>query len=257
MKAAAAPSEPTRIIILGALSAIADAAAREWVRRGPVRFMLAGRDRGRLEAVSADLRLRGAGVLTWAGDLSTADAEEALASMVKQLGGVDVVVLAYGVLGDQASLERSPLEVQRLLATNFTSAAGWCLAAANHLEQQGRGSLVVIGSVAGDRGRASNYVYGAAKGGLGILVQGLAHRLAHTGARAVLIKPGYVDTPMTAHVARKGLLWARPETLGRTIVTTASACGSSKPVIYAPGFWRGIMAVIRLVPARALHKTRL
>jgi decaprenylphospho-beta-D-erythro-pentofuranosid-2-ulose 2-reductase len=155
------------------------------------------------------------------------------------------------------SLRTDPVEAQRLLATNFTSAAGWCLAAATMLENQGHGALVVIGSVAGDRGRASNYVYGAAKGGLGILVQGLAHRLARTGARAVLIKPGFVDTPMTAHIARKGFLWAQPETIGHAIVKAARAGSRCEPIVYAPGFWRWIMVLIRMTPSAIFHKTRL
>ena len=119
---------------------------------------------------------------------------------------------------------------------NFTSAAGWCLAAANVLEKQGDHTLIVIGSVAGDRGRASNVSYGAAKGGLAVLVQGIAHRLAKSGASAVVVKPGFVDTPMTAHIARKGLLWAKPTAIGKKIVRIAER-GSPRPIIYTPGFW--------------------
>lgn len=247
-----------RIIILGALSAIAEAAAREWAAQGGARLMLAGRDAGRLEAVAADLKLRGAEAETFVADLSTADAEAALAEMVARLGGaVDIVLLAYGTLGDQAEAEKSPAHAQALLATNFTSAAAWCLAAANILERQGHGCLAVIGSVAGDRGRASNYVYGAAKGGLGLLVQGIAHRLARSGARAVLIKPGFVDTPMTAAIAGKGLLWAKPEAVGKVIVRQAGRSPGAPPMVYAPGFWRWIMLVIRTVPSAVFHRTKL
>jgi decaprenylphospho-beta-D-erythro-pentofuranosid-2-ulose 2-reductase len=177
--------------------------------------------------------------------------------MAAQLGGVDVVLLAYGALGDQACAEKNPAEAQQLLHVNFTSAAAWCLAAANVLEGQGKGRLIVIGSVAGDRGRGSNYIYGAAKGGLGILVQGLAHRLARTEARAIVIKPGFVDTPMTANVAGKGLLWAKPETIGRTIVRLADHGAPRSAVVYAPGFWRWIMLVIRNVPTTIFHRMRL
>lgn len=250
-------ARPTRIIILGALSAIAEAAAREWSRRSGVRLMLAGRDASRLHAVANDLRLRGAEVETFVADLTTADAEAAFAEMVKRLGGVDVVLLAYGVLGEQAEAETTPAHAQQVLVTNFNSAAAWCLAAANVLERQRSGSLIVIGSVAGDRGRASNYVYGAAKGGLGILVQGLAHRLAKAGARAIMMKPGFVDTPMTANIDQKGLLWASPETIGKAIVRTANQSTRNRPVVYAPGFWRWIMLAIRTTPAIIFHKTRL
>jgi NAD(P)-dependent dehydrogenase (short-subunit alcohol dehydrogenase family) len=113
--------------------------------------------------------------------------------------------------------------------------------------------LVVIGSVAGDRGRASNAVYGAAKAGIGTLVQGLAHRLAGTGARAVLVKPGFIDTPMTAHLPKGGPLWAKPEAIAQVIVKAASGAA---PVVYAPWFWRFILLIVRLVPAGIFHRTK-
>lgn len=251
------PAAPRRIIILGALSAMAEAAARQWSTMPGTQLMLAGRDAVRLESLAADLALRGAGTQSFAGDLAGIDAGAAFQEMVARLGGVDVVLLAYGVLGDQTKAAADAAEAQRLLTVNFTSAAGWCLAAANVLEAQGRGCLIVVGSVAGDRGRQSNYVYGAAKGGLGVLVQGLAHRLARTNARAVLVKPGFIATPMTAHIEGKGLLWAKPETLGRIIVRIAEAPSRSGPVVYAPGFWKGIMLVIRSLPASIMHRTRL
>lgn len=112
----------------------------------------------------------------------------------------------------------------------------------------------MIGSVAGDRGRASNYVYGASKAGLRALVEGIAHRLARSGARAVLIKPGFVDTPMTQGIPNKGLLWARPEAVAKVIVAAADR---GPPVVYAPWFWQGIMLVVRNTPAFIFHRTNL
>jgi decaprenylphospho-beta-D-erythro-pentofuranosid-2-ulose 2-reductase len=245
---------PKRVAILGAASAIAQAAARIWAARG-ARIALVGRNSERLEAIAADLIVRGApqaeAVVV---DCADADPTSELNRIVQSLGGLDVVLLAYGVLGDQAQLERDPAATAGLLRTNFTSAAAWCQAVAPILERQGSGVLLVIGSVAGDRGRGSNYVYGASKAGLGVLVEGVAHRLARSGARAVLIKPGFVDTPMTAGVARRGLLWATPETVGRTIVASADRGG---PVVYAPSYWRAIMFVVRNVPSAIFHKTRL
>jgi NAD(P)-dependent dehydrogenase (short-subunit alcohol dehydrogenase family) len=168
------------------------------------------------------------------------------------------VLLAYAVLGDQNRAESTLADAQDILRTDFTSAASWCLVAANELEKQGHGSLVVIGSVAGDRGRASNYVYGAAKGGLSILVQGIAHRLAPKGARAVVVKPGFVDTPMTAHIGGKGSLWAKPEAIARIIVGVADPERSAPPpIVYAPWYWRWIMYVIRFTPSSVFHRTRL
>jgi short-subunit dehydrogenase len=247
-------ASPKRVVILGATSAIAEAAARIWAGRG-ARLVLVGRNAERLEAIAADFRGRGAAQAeVLVADCAEVEPTAELSRIVEILGGLDVVLLAYGVLGDQAQLERDPAASADLLRTNFTSAAAWCQAVAAALERQRSGALLVIGSVAGDRGRGSNYVYGAAKAGLGVLVEGIAHRLARTGARAVLIKPGFVDTPMTAGVARKGPLWARPEAVARTIIASADRGG---PVVYAPAFWRPIMLVVRNVPSAIFHKTRL
>jgi NAD(P)-dependent dehydrogenase (short-subunit alcohol dehydrogenase family) len=114
--------------------------------------------------------------------------------------------------------------------------------------------VVAVSSVAGDRGRQSNYAYGAAKGGLALYMQGLAHSLAPVGARAVVVKPGFVDTPMTDGMAKGGPLWARPEAIAKAIRSAASRGG---PIQYAPGFWRMIMLAIRAVPAFVFHKTKL
>jgi len=245
---------PERVAILGATSAIAEAAARIWAARG-ARLALVGRNAVRVEAIAADLRGRGATQAeTIVADCAQADATSLVKRIIEILGGLDVALLAYGVLGDQAQFERDPDAMVDLLQVNFTSAAAWCQAIAAVFERQRSGALLVIGSVAGDRGRASNYVYGASKAGLGVFVEGVAHRLAGTGSRAVLIKPGFVDTPMTAGVARKSALWARPETVARVIVASANRGG---PVVYAPWFWRAIMLVVRNVPSTIFHKTRL
>ncbi len=248
-------AQKQNIIVLGATSAMAEAACRLWAEDG-AHLLLAGRNAARLEEIADDLRVRGAQAETHVADLASAEAAKSFGEMVGRLGGVDVVLLAYGVLGDQTRSEAEPKEALDIIAANFSSAAAWCLEAAKVLERQRHGKLMVIGSVAGDRGRASNYVYGAAKGGLAVLVQGIAHRLARSGAAAVLIKPGFVDTPMTAHIAGKGLLWAKPDAIGRTIARVAEH-SSPSPIVYAPGFWRLIMAVIRATPTPIFHKTRL
>lgn len=256
MTVAVSKRSTSKIIILGALSAIAEAAARKWAEQG-AHLLLVGRDRERIEGVAVDLRIRGGLADIYEGDLATIDAEKSFAEMVEKLGQVDVVLLAYGVLGDQMLAETNSAEANRILATNFTSAVAWCLAAATVLERQRRGVLIVIGSVAGDRGRRSNYVYGAAKGGLGILVQGITHRLASSAARAVLVKPGFVDTPMTAAITEKGLLWAKPEKIAEIIVRASMPNAPMSPVIYAPSFWRWIMYVVRFMPNFIFHRTQL
>jgi decaprenylphospho-beta-D-erythro-pentofuranosid-2-ulose 2-reductase len=170
-----------RIVILGAASAIAEATGRIWAAER-ARMILVGRDAARLESIAADLETRGAeGATPWPLDCANADADAQLGKMVEVLGGLDVLLLAYGVLGNEAELEHDPKAVATLIQTNFTSAVAWCLAARAILEKQGAGALLVIGSVAGDRGRRSNFIYGATKGGLARLVEGMAHQLARAG----------------------------------------------------------------------------
>ena len=243
-----------RVVVLGALSDIAEAAARQYADEG-ARLVLAGRDPARLQAVADDLRLRGANdVRLAAGDLTRMDPELSIAEWAEAMGGIDVVLLAYGVLGEQRALEQDLPAAAALIDTNFRSAALWSMAAANFFEKARSGTLVVIGSVAGDRGRQSNYLYGATKAGLAVLVQGLAHRLAPAGAKAILVKPGFVDTAMTAHIPNKGALWSTPEKVAGLI---RKAAMRGKPVAYAPGYWRLIMQVIKTVPTPIFHRTKL
>lgn len=244
------------VVVLGATSAIAEASARLFAaEHAPL--LLVGRNGGRLATLAADLKARGAeSVDVQAADLAaTPSPADDLAAWVAGRP-VATILLAYGVQGDQGRAEADIAYASEVLATDFTSAAAWCLAAANLLETQGGGALVVVGSVAGDRGRQSNYVYGAAKAGLGVLVQGIAHRLALRGsnARAVLVKPGFVDTPMTDHLRKDGPLWASPASVARVI---RAAAKGGPPVRYAPGWWRWVMLAIRLVPAPIFHRRPL
>ena len=174
--------------------------------------------------------------------------------MIGRLGAPDEVLLAYGVLGEQAAAQDSAEETRRILDVNFTSAALWLGLAAKHLAGGPPRTLIVIGSVAGDRGRQSNYVYGAAKAGLDAFAEGLAHRLHGTNLKVVTVKPGFVDTPMTAHLDRSGPLWAKPEAIAAAI---ERAVGRGQRIVYAPWFWRPIMAAVRAAPRPLFYKTKL
>lgn len=241
-------SSPKRVVILGATSGIAEATARLYAAEG-ASLLLAARSPQRLDALAADLRVRGATATTRALDLATEpDVPAAFAAMVATLGGVDHVLLAYGTMSDAKTAERAPAD---MLAVNFTSAAAWTLAAAAVLEAQGFGSLVVLGSVAGDRGRRSNTVYGAAKSGLATLVQGIAHRFGSRGPRAVVVKPGPTDTPMTAGMKKGGPMWASAEQVARVVRRAADRGG---PVVYAPARWRWIMLAIRCLPSAMFNR---
>jgi NAD(P)-dependent dehydrogenase (short-subunit alcohol dehydrogenase family) len=209
-----------------------------------------------LQTVAADLKGRGAlDVVSVASDLSdTSDAKLRFASFCEQLGYPDEVLLAYGALGDQRHAETDPEALQNVINVNFTSAAVWLNEAAQYLPRDKACSLIVIGSVAGDRGRQSNYVYGAAKAGLDAFTEGLAHRLYNTGINVLTVKPGFVDTPMTAHLDRSGPLWAKPEHVAAAI---ERAVTRRKRVLYAPWFWWPIMAAVRSAPRAIFYRTKL
>jgi NAD(P)-dependent dehydrogenase (short-subunit alcohol dehydrogenase family) len=219
-----------------------------------MRLLLVGRNSGRLQAVASDLSARGAADA----EIETQDlaaegpVQPVFDRLAAKLGGrIDYVLICHGYLGDQALAEGDQTEVERILSANFLSAAFWALAAVGHLRRQGHGSLVVLGSVAGDRGRRANYVYGAAKAGIAALCEGIAHEFAASGPKAVVVKIGPTDTPMTDGFDKKGLLWSKPDKIASII---RRAADGGKPVVYAPGFWRWIMMVIRAIPAPIFNK---
>lgn len=241
-------------IVLGATSAIAHATARIWAARGDT-LVLVARDAAKLEAAAQDLRVRGAArVEAIFADLADLDGQgAALEEAARRVGPVDIALVAYGVLGDAAEAKASPRALASLLQVDFVSAAILCERLVAGFERQGRGTLAVVGSVAGDRGRQSNYAYGSAKGGLAIFLDGLRHRFAGTAIRIVTIKPGFVDTPMTAAFP-KGPLWASPAAVAAGI---DRAIARGTPVAYVPGFWRAIMLVVRNLPDAVLFRTKL
>ena len=243
-----------RVAIFGATSAIAQAVARRMAARGDA-LVLVGRDAARLQAVAADLEVRGAPAAhTLVADLNdTAHHADLVRQAWAALGGVDIALIAHGYLGSQREAESSPGELAAILDTNFVSPVSLAMRLAEAFEHQGSGTLAAIGSVAGDRGRQSNYAYGAAKGGLATFLGGLRHRLASRGVRVVTLKPGFIDTPMTRDFP-KGPLWASPDRAAAGIV---AAIDRGASVTYVPGFWRPIMWVIRALPDWLLFKTRL
>ncbi|MBA2672853.1 SDR family oxidoreductase, partial [Ramlibacter sp.] len=201
------------------------------------------------------LRVRGApnahsGVL----DMNDLDRHaEVLEAAAAALGGIDIVLVAHGTLPDQAACEQDPALALRDLHTNAISTIALLTLLANRMQVQGQGTIAVITSVAGDRGRQSNYVYGSAKAAVATFLQGLRNRLHHHGVRVLTIKPGFVDTPMTAAFP-KGPLWASPEQVARAI---ARAVERGVDVAYVPGFWLFIMLAIRHIPERVFKRMRL
>ena len=239
------------VIVFGATSGIAQAVCRLLSQRH-CRLFLVARDADKLASVAADLQVRGAEIAgsRHTGLTDTGLHAELIASAWQQLGSVDAAIIAHGVLGDQKEAERNWAEAASILNINFTSAASLVTHLASYFERQGSGQIVAIGSVAGDRGRKTNYVYGAAKGALEIFVEGVRHRLAPRGIGVLLVKPGFVDTPMTAHLPRSPL-FAGADSVARTIV---GAMDSGKSTVYAPFFWKPIMWIIRALPERVFNR---
>jgi decaprenylphospho-beta-D-erythro-pentofuranosid-2-ulose 2-reductase len=244
----------SRILIIGATSAIAQAFARLCVPRGDELFLVA-RNGAKLQVLAADLRARGAkkiGAL-----VADANDFERHGSMIeatqRELGGLDAVLIAHGVLGDQKASERDFKLAEQVYKTNFLSVVSMLTPISAYFESQRRGTIAVISSVAGDRGRQSNFIYGSAKGGLSLYLAGLRNRLYPSGVTVLTIKPGFVDTPMTAHL-RKSALFASPEKVARDI---CRAIEKKKSVLYTPAIWFWIMAVIRLMPETVFKRLKL
>jgi short-subunit dehydrogenase len=234
-----------KILIIGATSAIAKATARLWATNGE-HIYLVGRNGESLDTIAADLRVRGAASTQFSvHDMNDFDQHAAVLDAADvALGGIDIVLIAHGTLGDQKACEQNFTIALEQINTNAISAISLLTHLANRFEAKRHGSIVVISSVAGDRGRQSNYVYGTAKGALTIFLQGLRQRLHKSGVQVLTIKPGFVDTPMTTSF-KKGLLWAKPEKIAHSI---CRAIEKRSDVVYAPWFWGVVMSAIRAVP---------
>ena len=242
-----------RTLLIGGTSAIGEQIARH-LAASQGALCLTARETGRLEMIAADLRVRGAEqIATERLDITdTAHLADIVSRAADSLGGLDAVILVAGQLPDQDEVNRDSQRLLETMEVNATSAMALLNEAAAFFEQQGHGQIVAIGSVAGDRGRATNYAYGAAKGALEIFLSGLRQRLHKSGVQVLLVKPGFVDTPMTA-AFKKGPLWASPERVARDIVR---AMEKGKSVIYTPWWWRWIMLVIRLIPEALFVRLR-
>ena len=244
-----------RIVIIGATSTIAEHCARLWVTDTPVNLTLVGRDADKTERVAADLRVRSPHsviqVLTV--DFINPLAIQQLVDGIVDEGRVDIVLIAHGSLPDQAVCQQDLTACQEELTINGVSPVLFAEAFAGHMQKANQGTLAIIGSVAGDRGRKSNYVYGSAKGLVTRYAQGLQHRLANTGVKVVLIKPGPTDTPMTAYLKQQGGL-AKVEDVAKLI---SKAIHQGKPVVYSPAKWAFIMMIIRHLPRFVFNKLEI
>lgn len=244
----------TNVLIIGANSAIATAYARLQASRGHG-LALVGRDAAKLTASADDLRVRGTGPV-WTRVLDVADLashEAMLDEAWTAIGRVDVVLIAHGTLPDQERATAETAYAIHEFNVNAVATIALLNALAIRMQRQGSGVIAVISSVAGDRGRASNYLYGSAKAAVTEFASGLRQRLAPAGIHVVTIKPGFVDTPMTRSF-KKGALWATPEAVASGI---DRAIRQRKPVAYLPSFWWAIMRIIRAIPERVFVRVKL
>lgn len=243
--------QPRHILILGATSAIAAAVARELIAPH-ARFFLVARNAAKLDAVRCDLLTRGAASVTaHVMDLDDTEAhQQMLNQAVQDLDSIDLALIAHGVLGDQIEAQTAFPAAAAILYTNFFSTVSLITWLANYFEQQHQGTLAVISSVAGDRGRKSNYVYGASKGALSIFLDGVRNRIDRAGVHVLTIKPGFVATPMTSHLPQ-GPLFAQPSKVAAGIFR---AIKKRQDVVYVPSFWALIMLIIRLIPRSIFKK---
>ena len=241
-------------LIIGATSAIAEATARIFAARGEPLYLV-GRSQEKLAAVAADLSVRGsARVGREVLDANDLPAHEGMLARADEfLNAFDKVLIAHGTLSDQAGCEDSVSLTMQEIRTNALSVVALLTLIANRMAHRRAGTIAVISSVAGDRGRGSNYVYGSAKALVTTFLSGLRQRLRSSGVTVITIKPGFVATPMTA-AFRKGPLWAQPETIATGIVR---AFERRSAVVYLPGFWRPIMFLIRSIPERLFARLKL
>lgn len=242
------------VLILGASSPIARATAVEFARKGYALY-LAGREIEDIERIGEDIKIRFQVPVKWG--VFNAIAYETHASFIqnvsKVMDGLEGVYVGFGMTGDQSSAVVDFVEAHRIIQTNYVGAVSALTHSANLLAKSQKGFIIGISSVAGERGRQSNYVYGSAKAGLTVFLQGLRNRLFPLGVHVLTVKPGFVDTSMT--YGKEGVvLNAAPENIGKSIV---KAVEKRKNEVYLPWFWGIIMRIVKAIPESIFKRLRM
>lgn len=235
------------IAVIGATSAMAEHCTRLWVQEKPVRVTLVGRDEARTQRVADDLRVRSpqSKVHVMTTDFLNASAIQHTVNTIAAQAPVSIVLIAHGLLSDQATCQDDLLTCELAMQVNGLSPVLFAEAFAKPMEAANHGTIAIIGSVAGDRGRKTNYVYGASKGLVSRYAEGMQHRFAHTAIKVVLIKPGPTHTPMTSNLKVKGQKMASVEQVAQDIV---KGIATGKSLIYTPKKWQLIMLMVMHIP---------
>jgi len=243
-----------KILIFGATSSIAEHCARIWAARGDKLYLVA-RNKKKVQTLKDDLKVRGASqITTFCADLNDIEQHGKLISEVSEImNNIDIVLIAHGTLSNQNMCELNVVETLNEIKSNALSTISLLTLLANRFEAKKNGTICVISSVAGDRGRASNYVYGSAKAMITAFTSGLRQRLYKSNVAIITIKPGYVDTPMTSNF-KKGLLWIKPHEVASKIV---KAIDRKKSEVYIPVFWWFIMKLIRAIPSGLFKRLKI
>lgn len=252
----------SRILVLGATSAIAKSFVRQWLSqeikkgRTEIECVLLGRQIDRLNTLTNDLRERGATKVTkYAFDVTELkDMENSLTSALQEAGDIDIALIAFGTLPDQQHCQDDTEYAANQFTLNATATITAMTIIANYLQKQAFGNLAVISSVAGDRGRASNGLYGSAKAAVSCYASAMRARLFAAGVHVTDVRPGFTASPMTAKLKLPSLLVSSPNTVARTMLRGISR---GKPVVYAPWFWRWIMFGIKILPEKIFKRLNL
>lgn len=242
------------VLILGATSRIAQAIATQYAEAGESLY-LAARDADEAERIAADLRVRHSATVTAAAfDARDFSSHPALiAAAAEEMGGIDIAIVAFGEMGEQAESESDFQKALSVIEVNYTGAVSVCEALADYMARREAGVIAGISTVAGDRGRQSNYFYGSAKGGFSLYLQGLRGRMRRHGVHVMTAKLGFVDTPMTYGLKTK-IPIASPEATARAIV---KGIRRRRDTLYYPRFWRFVMFAIKNIPERLFKRLSL
>jgi short-subunit dehydrogenase len=243
------------VLIIGATSAIASETAKLFASQH-YNLTLAARDLEKLDSVKKDIIANYPDTNVnnlYINVLDYSSHKDLLNSFILELKRIDIVLIAFGSLPEQNEIENNFEEIHKQLEINMLAVISLTTVFAEYFESIKSGTLAVISSVAGDRGRKSNYIYGTAKGALSIYLQGLRNRLHSLGVNVITIKPGFVDTPMTAHMT-KNFMFAQPADIAKGII---NAIDNKKDVVYLPSYWSIIMLVVKHIPEFIFKKLSL